>query len=79
MLSHIIQDREFGKLYYAHSVRDGAVHAYRNRVGRAQHHNSEKMKYLRVYTKPRSVDKKVRNTVLFSNFERALIMILKVV
>jgi len=57
MLSHIIKEAEFSKLYHLHAVRDGGVHAYRNRVARFQWENSDKVHSLRVYSKPRPVDR----------------------
>lgn len=57
MLSHIVEDREFTKLYFAHSLKNGSTHAYRNRVAKLQHKNKDKMEFKKFYTKPRSVDK----------------------
>jgi nitric oxide dioxygenase len=59
MLGHIAKNLECNKLYYAHGVHDGAVHAYRNRVARLRSEFPDKINHRRFYSKPRPVDKMV--------------------
>jgi len=58
MLSHVTKDREFNKLYFVHSSRDGSSHAYRNKVARLQAEHKDKVKVFQFYSKPRPSDKK---------------------